>query len=180
MECSACARLGCNVYVALVAINTCREPGNGLAQQQQRCAFPSSFLCPATFFSKSAEVCVVRVFCALLQHALHCMLCCLLCVACSPAHAMYFATYEQAKQLLGGNRQGYQWLPTATAGAIATVVNDGLMTPVDVVKQRLQVAHSPYRGLADCLRQILLHEGVGALYKSYRSALWRRRQQQQQ
>jgi solute carrier family 25 iron transporter 28/37 len=81
---------------------------------------------------------------------------------------MYFATYEQAKQLLGGNRQGYQWLPTATAGAIATIVNDGFMTPVDVVKQRLQVAHSPYTGLADCTRQILRHEGVGALYKSYR------------
>ncbi|KAF6253349.1 mitochondrial carrier domain-containing protein [Scenedesmus sp. NREL 46B-D3] len=88
-----------------------------------------------------------------------------------PAHAMYFATYEQAKQLLGGNRQGYQWLPTATAGAIATIVNDGFMTPVDVVKQRLQVAHSPYTGLADCTRQILRHEGVGALYKSYRTTV---------
>jgi solute carrier family 25 iron transporter 28/37 len=81
---------------------------------------------------------------------------------------MYFATYEQAKQLLGGNREGYQWLPTAAAGAIATIVNDGFMTPVDVVKQRLQVAHSPYKGLLDCTRQILQHEGVGALYKSYR------------
>uniref|UniRef100_A0A383WH93 Mitochondrial carrier protein n=1 Tax=Tetradesmus obliquus TaxID=3088 RepID=A0A383WH93_TETOB len=88
-----------------------------------------------------------------------------------PAHAMYFATYEQAKQLLGGNRAGYQWLPTAAAGAIATIVNDGFMTPVDVVKQRLQVAHSPYKGLADCTRQILQHEGVGALYKSYRTTV---------
>lgn len=94
--------------------------------------------------------------------------CAMSAMLCSPAHAMYFATYEQAKQLLGGNRQGYQWLPTAAAGAIATIVNDGFMTPVDVVKQRLQVAHSPYKGLADCTRQILRQEGVGALYKSYR------------
>jgi hypothetical protein len=30
-------------------------------------------------------------------------------------------------------------LPTAAAGATATILNDAAMTPVDVVKQRLQV-----------------------------------------
>jgi solute carrier family 25 (mitochondrial iron transporter), member 28/37 len=48
--------------------------------------------------------------------------------------------YEAAKEALGGNRSGYQWLPTAGAGALATVVNDAIMTPVDVVKQRLQAS----------------------------------------
>lgn len=88
-----------------------------------------------------------------------------------PAHALHFAVYEHAKQLLGGNRAGYQWLPTAAAGAIATTVNDALMTPVDVVKQRLQVAHSPYKGLVDCATRVVRQEGVGALYKSYRTTL---------
>ena len=58
---------------------------------------------------------------------------------CRPAHALYFATYELSKDRLGGNRPGHQPLATAAAGSLATVVNDGIMTPADVVKQRLQV-----------------------------------------
>ncbi|KAF8055036.1 SPAC8C9.12c [Scenedesmus sp. PABB004] len=88
-----------------------------------------------------------------------------------PAHALHFAVYEAAKERLGGNRAGYQWAATAGAGAVATVVNDGLMTPVDVIKQRLQVAHSPYRGLVDCTATVLRQEGVAALYRSYRTTV---------
>jgi len=32
----------------------------------------------------------------------------------------------------------------------------------------LQVAHSPYSGPMDCMRQIVRTEGFGALYRSYR------------
>lgn len=42
------------------------------------------------------------------------------------------------------------------------------MTPVDVLKQRLQVAHSPYRGVADAAATILRTEGLGAFFRSYR------------
>lgn len=58
---------------------------------------------------------------------------------CRPAHALYFAVYEVSKEKLGGNRPGHHLLATAVAGAVATVANDGIMTPIDVVKQRLQV-----------------------------------------
>jgi solute carrier family 25 iron transporter 28/37 len=83
---------------------------------------------------------------------------------------LHFAVYEQAKEAFGGNQAGYQWLPTAAAGATATLVNDAFMVPIDVVKQRLQVAHSPYKGVADCATKVLRQEGVGALYRSYRCA----------
>ncbi|KAI8476027.1 MAG: mitochondrial carrier domain-containing protein [Monoraphidium minutum] len=88
-----------------------------------------------------------------------------------PAHALYFATYEAAKGALGGNAQGHHPLAAAAAGAAATLVNDGCMTPVDVIKQRLQVAHSPYKGTMDCVRQVLRQEGVGALFRSYRTTI---------
>lgn len=35
-----------------------------------------------------------------------------------PAHAIYFATYERAKDVYGGNRQGYQFSATAAAGLL--------------------------------------------------------------
>ena len=57
-----------------------------------------------------------------------------------PAHALYFATYEISKESFGGNLPGHHPLASAAAGTIATVVNDGVMTPADVVKQRLQVS----------------------------------------
>ena len=63
------------------------------------------------------------------------------CIALRPAHALYFATYELSKDRLGGNLPGHHPLLTGGAGALATVVNDGVMTPADVIKQRLQVSH---------------------------------------
>lgn len=57
-----------------------------------------------------------------------------------PAHALYFAVYEHAKDWLGGNAEGHHPVATATAGISATLVNEAVMTPVDVVKQRLQAS----------------------------------------
>lgn len=54
-------------------------------------------------------------------------------------HAIYFATYEMSKEMLGGNKPGHHPIASASAASIATIISDGLMTPVDVVKQRLQV-----------------------------------------
>ena len=58
---------------------------------------------------------------------------------CRPAHALHFAVYEYVKEGLGGNRPGHHVWATAAAGAAATIMNDGVMNPCDVVKQRLQV-----------------------------------------
>jgi solute carrier family 25 iron transporter 28/37 len=45
------------------------------------------------------------------------------------------------------------------------------MTPADVVKQRLQVASSPYRGTLDCVSSMLRTEGPLAFYRSLRTTL---------
>ncbi|KAL3158335.1 hypothetical protein ABBQ38_010576 [Trebouxia sp. C0009 RCD-2024] len=91
--------------------------------------------------------------------------------AAGPAHALYFATYELAKQRLGGNDPGHHPVATAVAGSIATIVNDGVMTPSDVVKQRLQVANSPYRGMMDCILRVSREEGLSAFFRSYKTTL---------
>ena len=88
-----------------------------------------------------------------------------------PAHAVYFATYEGAKEALGGNQPGHQVLATGAAGALATVAADAVMTPLDVVKQRLQLANTPYKGMLDCFVKMLKHEGPGAFYRSYQTTL---------
>lgn len=93
------------------------------------------------------------------------------CGFCRPAHALYFATYELAKESLGGNNPGHHPVATAVAGSIATVVNDGVMTPSDVVKQRLQVANSPYRGVMDCILRVSKEAGPSAFFRSYRTTV---------
>jgi len=55
----------------------------------------------------------------------------------------------------------------ARAGATATLVNDACMTPWDVVKQRMQVSHSPYRSLSHCITETWRQQGLSAFYRSY-------------
>lgn len=78
-----------------------------------------------------------------------------------PAHAMYFACYEQAKVAFGAS-EGPARNPggVAAAAVVATMAHEGTMTPIEVVKQRLQVHNSPYKGAMDCIRKTLAEEGV--------------------
>jgi hypothetical protein len=49
-----------------------------------------------------------------------------------PAHAVYFATYEAVKHIMGGNKAGvHHPLAAATSGACATIASDALMNPFD-------------------------------------------------
>jgi solute carrier family 25 iron transporter 28/37 len=88
---------------------------------------------------------------------------------------------------LGGNQPGHQQLAHAGAGAVATMAHDAVITPLDVVKQvcatpacvvwliccafvytqRLQLMHSPYKGIVDCFRGTLKAEGLSAFFASY-------------
>ncbi|XP_021908478.1 mitoferrin-like [Carica papaya] len=87
-----------------------------------------------------------------------------------PAHAVYFSVYEFCKRLLS---EGDPNNPVAHAvsGVCATVMSDAVITPMDVVKQRLQLKSSPYKGVGDCVRRVLVEEGFGAFYASYRTTV---------
>ncbi|KAG2469281.1 MFRN1 protein, partial [Polypterus senegalus] len=57
------------------------------------------------------------------------------------------------------------------AGSIATLLHDAVMNPVEVVKQRMQMYNSPYKGAWDCIQTVRRTEGVAAFYRSYTTQL---------
>ncbi|XP_029988679.1 mitoferrin-2-like [Sphaeramia orbicularis] len=96
-----------------------------------------------------------------------------LAVGAGPAHALYFACYEKIKFSLsdaihpGANSH----FANGLAGCMATVLHDAIMNPAEVVKQRMQMFNSPYRGVLDCMGSLLRHEGPAAFYRSYTTQL---------
>ncbi|EJT75281.1 mitochondrial RNA-splicing protein MRS3 [Gaeumannomyces tritici R3-111a-1] len=95
-------------------------------------------------------------------------------VGAGPAHAVYFATYEAVKHLMGGNKAGeHHPLAALTSGACATIASDALMNPFDVIKQRMQIKGSGemYRSMTDCAKFLYRNEGLAAFYVSYPTTL---------
>ncbi|KAJ8347078.1 hypothetical protein SKAU_G00284790 [Synaphobranchus kaupii] len=90
-----------------------------------------------------------------------------------PAHALYFACYERLKTRLSDviQRGGNSHIANGVAGGVATVLHDAVMNPAEVVKQRMQVYNSPYRGLWDCVWRVWSAEGPAAFYRSYGTQL---------
>ncbi|KAL0344428.1 UNVERIFIED_CONTAM: Mitoferrin [Sesamum radiatum] len=87
-----------------------------------------------------------------------------------PAHAVYFSVYESSKKFLSiGNPNNS--MVHAASGVFATVASDAVITPMDVVKQRLQLKGSPYKGVVDCVKRVVMEEGFGAFYASYRTTV---------
>ncbi|GAB2274275.1 hypothetical protein Dimus_009041 [Dionaea muscipula] len=92
-----------------------------------------------------------------------------------PAHALYFTVYEFSKKAFS-DRDLNPHLTHAAAGVCATVMSDGVFTPMDMVKQRLQlngggVATGAYRGVLDCVTRVAKEEGFRAFYASYRTTV---------
>ncbi|XP_071585063.1 mitoferrin-1 isoform X1 [Heliangelus exortis] len=90
-----------------------------------------------------------------------------------PAHAMYFACYEQMKKSLSETLQqgGNSHLANGIAGSVATLLHDAVMNPAEVVKQRMQMFNSPHKSVLACIRTVQRTEGFGAFYRSYTTQL---------
>lgn len=87
-----------------------------------------------------------------------------------PAHAVYFSVYEVCKKYFSGNNPNNS-LAHAVSGVCATVCSDAVFTPMDMVKQRLQLGNNTYKGVWDCVKRVLREEGFGAFYASYRTTI---------
>jgi len=88
-----------------------------------------------------------------------------------PAHAMYFSCYEYLKETLTTRGNINSHIAHGGAGCLSTILHDGIMTPSDAIKQRMQMHNSPYRSISDCIRQMYRREGFTAFYRSYTTQL---------
>jgi solute carrier family 25 (mitochondrial iron transporter), member 28/37 len=87
-------------------------------------------------------------------------------IGCIPADGLYFCSYEAVKSATADKKTGQvtAW-GSSLAGAAAVLSHDVIMTPLDTMKQRMQLGHYPAGGLA-AFRSILQTEGWKALYVS--------------
>jgi len=84
---------------------------------------------------------------------------------CIPAHVGFFGAYELASaKLLAQGREEHQPVRAAACGAAATLVHDLILTPHDVVKQRLQLGR--HAGPLDCISSMWQQDGARGLYRS--------------
>lgn len=105
-----------------------------------------------------------------------------------PAHAVYFSVFESSKTMLV-NRLTSKTnnkivtdeshpLIASGAGIMATVASDALMTPFDVLKQRMQLGsalsqpQSSTRSIVGAASSIYAKEGLRAFYISYPTTLF--------
>lgn len=89
-----------------------------------------------------------------------------------PAHALYFTCYEQVKNSLANSFPSlHHTLHQGLAAFSATFLHDAIMTPADVVKQRMQMCCSPFHSLFTAVSTIYATEGISAFYRSYLTSL---------
>mmetsp|Transcript_28458 Transcript_28458/g.43468 ORF Transcript_28458/g.43468 Transcript_28458/m.43468 type:complete len:366 (-) Transcript_28458:155-1252(-) len=85
-------------------------------------------------------------------------------IGCVPAHALYFSSYEAVKYANLRPDGSLPYWAGLIAGAAAVVGHDFIMSPLDTIKQRLQLGH--YSGMNQAARHIIKHEGTFALCRS--------------
>jgi len=83
---------------------------------------------------------------------------------CVPAHVGLFGTYELTMAKFASKAGKDQHLRTAACGAAAATVHDIILTPHDVVKQRLQLGL--HRSAWSCVASMFRIEGIAGFYRS--------------
>ncbi|ETV86860.1 hypothetical protein, variant 1 [Aphanomyces astaci] len=87
-----------------------------------------------------------------------------------PAHALYFSVFESCKEKFGADSPEHTPIQSGAAGVIGTIMHDLVMTPMDVIKQRLQLGY--YSGVVNCVQTMVRTEGLRALYISFPTTLF--------
>lgn len=69
------------------------------------------------------------------------------------------------KVAVGADKPGHHPLQAALCGSMAAFSHDMFMTPMDTVKQRMQLGY--YKNVFHCIRTVIRTEGVRSLYASF-------------
>lgn len=77
--------------------------------------------------------------------------------------------YESTKIVTGANNDGHHPIAAAFCGAVAAFSHDLIITPFDLIKQRMQLGY--YNSAIHCLRYVVKTEGMNALYISFPTTL---------
>jgi solute carrier family 25 carnitine/acylcarnitine transporter 20/29 len=94
-------------------------------------------------------------------------------------NAVVFAFHELTKKVLNIHDENHMSLKDGIiAGSVAGFANCSVVTPVELVKCRLQVqyedkAKSYYKGVVDCVRKIFKEEGIKNLYRGNAATILR-------
>jgi hypothetical protein len=89
-------------------------------------------------------------------------------------NAIMFLAYGEAKRVLATPGQQHLSLPyTALAGGFAGTIVSFWMTPVELVKCRIQIENSPYKGVIDCIQRTYRAEGLRGFYRGHTGTLFR-------
>jgi solute carrier family 25 iron transporter 28/37 len=87
-----------------------------------------------------------------------------------PGHALYFAGYELSKSFLNKhlkNKKDDSIAVHLLSGLIADVSGSLAWTPMDVIKQRLQVSGARYKNSFHAFRLIIAEEGMRGLFRGF-------------
>ena len=79
---------------------------------------------------------------------------------------MYFGAYEYSKFKLDA-QEGLHPVKIAISGAFAAMAHDAIVTPFDVIKQRMQLKNCPYSNICSCAFETLKYEGYTSFFRSY-------------
>jgi len=93
----------------------------------------------------------------------------------APAHAVYFCMYELFKGYFGGKKLDNENHTVAyfSAGVVATVFSDAVFTPMDAMKQKLQLGMKDYKGVFDCCVKTFRTQGLWrGFYSGYTATLF--------
>lgn len=88
-----------------------------------------------------------------------------------PSRSIYFATYANTKKRLSaqwGESPIVHLLSAVCAGAVSNFI----MSPLWVVRTRMQLSGTAYNGYFDATRKIFNTEGIHGLYRGFSASLW--------